>query len=179
MLILISLAIIAGLMAHWSPLYWNGKERTFDFAVLGKSLAKSIVFVIPLFVLEAVVWSSFVIIPPGHRGVVFNKFSGVRSAALKEGFNTVLPILDDVSIYDTRIQKVEFDATAASKDLQSVSTKVALNFRPHADSVAEIHRSVGVGYAEKIVHPAVQEPQYGRCAALSPSTVDPVVGRAP
>jgi len=52
---------------------------------------------------------------------------------------------------------VEFEATVASKDLQSVSTKIALNFRPHAENVPEIHRTIGADYAEKVIHPAVQE----------------------
>ena len=43
------------------------------------------------------------------------------------------------------------------RDLQSVSTKIALNFRPHAENVPEIHRTIGIDYAEKVIHPAVQE----------------------
>ena len=36
---------------------------------------------------------SMVVVPAGHRGVVFNSFSGVRLQALGEGLNFILPIL--------------------------------------------------------------------------------------
>jgi regulator of protease activity HflC (stomatin/prohibitin superfamily) len=157
MLVLLALAIVAGLMAKWSGKWWDPRTKDVEMGALVSSLGKALVIVLPLLLLEIAVAGSFVIVPPGHRGVVFNKLSGMRANSLQEGFNFVLPIVDEVFLYDVRLQKVEFDATAASKDLQSVSTKVALNFRPHADDVADIHRMVGRDYAEKIVHPAVQE----------------------
>jgi prohibitin 2 len=55
------------------------------------------------------------------------------------------------------VQKVEYDAEAASKDLQTVHTKVAVNFHPVAESVPALFREVGPGYTEKVIHPAVQE----------------------
>lgn len=157
MLILVAAVAVVILMGLWSKRWWNSSDKDINILEFSRCLGKAVVFVLPLFILEIVFFSAFVIIPAGHRGVIFNKFSGVRPTALGEGFNVVLPIVDEVYIYDTRLQKVEFESTAASKDLQSVTTKVALNFRPHADAVAEIHRSVGTAYAEKIVHPAVQE----------------------
>ncbi len=155
MLVLFALLVMVGLMLWWMKHWWENKK-----IIMGqflRYLAKAFAIVLPLLILEGLIWSSFVIVPAGGRGVVFNKFNGIKANALGEGFNFVLPWVEEVSIYDTRLQKVEFDATAASKDLQSVSTKVALNFRPHASKVAEIHRNVGVDYAEKIIHPAVQE----------------------
>ncbi len=155
MLVLLALLVMAGLMLWWMKNWWDDKK-----IIMGqflRYLGKAFAIVLPLLILEGLVWSSFVIIPAGHRGVVFNKFNGIKPTSLGEGFNFVLPWVEEVSIYDIRLQKVEFDATAASKDLQSVSTKVALNFRPNAAKVADIHRNVGVDYAEKIIHPAVQE----------------------
>jgi len=155
MLVLLALLIIAGLMMLWMKHWWSDKK-----IIIGQFLrymAKAVAIVLPLLILEGLVWSSFVIVPAAGRGVVFNKLHGIKPTALGEGFNFILPWVEEVVIYDTRLQKVEFDATAASKDLQSVSTKVALNFRPHATKVADIHRNVGIDYAEKIIHPAVQE----------------------
>jgi regulator of protease activity HflC (stomatin/prohibitin superfamily) len=155
MMVLLALAIIVGMMIHSMKRWWNEKEII--IAEFVKSLGKAFAIILPLLIIEGIVWSSFVIIPAGFRGVVFDKFHGVKPGALGEGFNFIVPWVEEVHFYDTRLQKVEFEATAASKDLQSVSTKVALNFRPHADSVADIHRNVGIDYAEKIIHPAVQE----------------------
>jgi regulator of protease activity HflC (stomatin/prohibitin superfamily) len=157
MILIIAILMVAGLMAYWSKDWWDAQHKDVIEGAFARCLFKSVLIVAPLLVLEIVVWSAFVIVPPGHRGVVFNKLKGIRPVALGEGFNFILPVVDDVVLYDIRMQKVEFEATAASKDLQSVSTKVALNFHPDAEHVAEIHRNVGADYAEKIIHPAVQE----------------------
>ena len=58
---------------------------------------------------------------------------------------------------DVRVQKEEYDAEAASKDLQTVHTRVAVNFQPQGDAIPQLFRAVGIAYAEKLIHPAVQE----------------------
>lgn len=97
------------------------------------------------------------IIGAGERGVVFDNISGVRPKALGEGVNFITPFVQDVIVFDVRTQKVEFEATAASKDLQDVATKVALNFHPTAEAMPLIYQAYGVDYEEKVIHPAVQE----------------------
>lgn len=97
------------------------------------------------------------IVDAGHRVVVFDNIKGVRPVALREGINFIMPFVQDAIEFDVRVQKVEFDATAASKDLQDVATKVTLNFHPVAENVPELYRNYGPGYAEKVIHPAVQE----------------------
>lgn len=98
-----------------------------------------------------------VIVPAGHRGVIFNRMSGVRQQALKEGFNLVFPMVEQVYMMDVRVQKTSHDATAASKDLQIVHTKVALNFHPQQDTVHMIFQQVGLEYSERIIQPSIQE----------------------
>lgn len=100
---------------------------------------------------------SITIIGAGERGVVFDSISGVKPRALGEGVNFVTPFVQSVIIFDVRTQKTEFEATAASKDLQNVATKVALNFAPNPESVPDIYQTYGVDYEEKVIHPAVQE----------------------
>lgn len=100
---------------------------------------------------------SITIIGAGERGVVFDSVSGVKPKALGEGINFVTPFVQSVIVFNVQTQKVEFEATAASKDLQNVATKVALNFNPTAESVPEIYQTYGVDYEEKVIHPAVQE----------------------
>jgi regulator of protease activity HflC (stomatin/prohibitin superfamily) len=157
MMILLAVVMMVGLMVYWSKQWWNPATKDIISGGFARTLGKAVLIVLPLVILEGLVWTSFVIVPGGHRGVVFNKFTGIRPVVLGEGFNFVVPFIEDAYMYDIRLQKVEFEATAASKDLQSVSTKIALNFRPHAENVPEIHRTIGADYAEKVIHPAVQE----------------------
>ncbi len=100
---------------------------------------------------------AIVIVPAGHRGVIFDRFKGVQSKQLNEGLNMVTPFIQEATLIDVRIQKGEFEASAASKDLQSVRTKVALNYNPIPDEVPTLFQTYGGSFNEKVVHPAVQE----------------------
>lgn len=157
MTFLIFLAVFAALMMIWRGQWWDESHNDLRMPQFVVSLAKSLALSAPLFLIVFLIKNSIVVIPAGFRGVVFDKFKGVRPVALPEGLNVVTPFLQDVFFYDIRVQKVEFAATAASKDLQSVRTKVAINFRPDAENVPQLHRNVGPEYAEKVIHPAVQE----------------------
>ncbi len=101
--------------------------------------------------------SAVVVVPAGHRGVVFNKFSGVRMVALNEGMNFIMPFVEDKILFDVRVQKADVKAAAASKDLQDVTTDIVLNFRPKPEAVAAIYKEYGTEYESKVVTPAVQE----------------------
>jgi regulator of protease activity HflC (stomatin/prohibitin superfamily) len=100
---------------------------------------------------------SVVIVPPGHRGVIFNRVSGIKQVALNEGMNFVMPVLEQAILMDVRVQKDTYDATAASKDLQTVHTKVAMNFRPVPEMVPKLYSEVGWDYSDRVIAPAVQE----------------------
>lgn len=58
---------------------------------------------------------------------------------------------------DTRVQKDEADAAAASADLQDVRAKLAVNYHLERGQVSEIYKEVGPKYKERIIDPAVQE----------------------
>ncbi|MCX6704763.1 MAG: prohibitin family protein [Candidatus Woesebacteria bacterium] len=83
----------------------------------------------------------------------FGAVSGVRG----EGLSLKIPFIQSVSIQDVRIRKEQCDVTAASKDLQTVDTVVAVNFNLKPESVGILFREVGSEYKERIVDPAIQE----------------------
>jgi regulator of protease activity HflC (stomatin/prohibitin superfamily) len=99
---------------------------------------------------------SFTAVPAGHRGVVI-RFSAVTGTILEEGLRTKVPLLDSVIMMDVRTDKYEVGAAAASRDLQDVSTTIALNWRLEPTRTAEIYRTLGMAYISRITAPAVQE----------------------
>ena len=109
-----------------------------------------------LLILISVVGSSFAQIPAGHRGVVI-RFNAVTGTVLEEGLQTKLPFVDSVVMMDVRTDKYEVGAAAASRDLQDVSTTIALNWRLEPSRTAEIYRTLGLDYGGRITAPAVQE----------------------
>ncbi|RYG48595.1 prohibitin family protein [bacterium] len=99
--------------------------------------------------------STVVQIPAGYRGILL-KFGAVQGV-LSEGIHSIVPGVNDVILMEVRTQKEESQATAASRDLQTVTTSLALNFRVDPAQVGELYKKVGDGYKARIIDPAVQE----------------------
>jgi regulator of protease activity HflC (stomatin/prohibitin superfamily) len=101
--------------------------------------------------------SSFAIVGAGERGVVFSKLGGVKQLILGEGLRFKIPFLEDIIKVDVKVQKSQTDATAASKDLQTVSSTIALNFHIDPGKVNVVYQELGLFFKERMIDPAVQE----------------------
>ncbi|MFC1901818.1 prohibitin family protein [Chloroflexota bacterium] len=107
-------------------------------------------------ILASLIFGSFTTIPAGHRGVVI-RFSAVTGKILNEGLQTKLPFLDSVVTMSVQTEKYEIGAASASRDLQDVNTTIALNWRLEPSTAAEIYRTLGLEFIDRIAAPAVQE----------------------
>ena len=56
-----------------------------------------------------------------------------------------------------KIQVYETPASAVSKDLQTVSSKIAVNYRLVTDKTPDMYKNVGVDYQTILITPVVQE----------------------
>jgi len=65
--------------------------------------------------------------------------------------------LDSVIIMSVQTEKYETGAASASRDLQDVNTTIALNWRLDPSMAAEVYRTLGLEYINRIAAPAVQE----------------------
>lgn len=92
----------------------------------------------------------------GERGIRL-RFGAVDGTAIGEGLYFRVPFIEAVKKMDVKVQKYEVDAGAASKDLQTVSSKVALNFHISPESVTTVYKNIGMDYQSRIIVPAVQE----------------------
>ncbi len=104
------------------------------------------------------IFNPFVMIGPGQRGVVLN-FGAVQNDILGEGLHLRIPIMQKIIVMDVRVQKGEGQGDAASKDLQQVTTNVAINYHLDPKRVAQTYQTVGTleQVGERIILPAVQE----------------------
>ncbi len=100
--------------------------------------------------------STFVVVDSGYVGVKAN-FGAVQSDILPEGLHLINPVKTKVVHINVRVQKVEEEATASSKDLQNVTTKVALNFYLSKEKANIIYQELGVDYTQNIIEPTIQE----------------------
>ncbi len=124
-------------------------------AIIVKPSVKLLIAALVLIVLLAVFWP-FGTIGAGERGVLL-RWGAVTGKVIGEGLYVRIPISDRVVAMDVRILKEQVEATAASRDLQSVNSVVALNFHIRPDKVAEIYRDVGTDYKTRLIDPALQE----------------------
>jgi regulator of protease activity HflC (stomatin/prohibitin superfamily) len=154
---MLAIVVVIGLLAiRWKTLV-NPKTGEPNVGTLIYTLARYMILALLAAFALTFVQDAVVVVPAGHRGVVFDVVKGVKPAALQEGMNFIVPFMQQATLVDVRVQKKEFDASAASKDLQTVRAKVAVNIHPDAAKVPILFKEVGLSYAEKIVHPAVQE----------------------
>lgn len=100
--------------------------------------------------------SSMTVVPAGHTGVKVT-LGEVSSSTLTEGFHLKTPFVTSVIKVSNKIQKYESDADAVSKDLQSVSSTIAVNYRLAAASSANIYQNIGLDYENILIAPAIQE----------------------
>ena len=86
--------------------------------------------------------SAFVVINAGHVGVV-KTLGAVQPAPLNEGFHLKKPFIDQVEEVDIRLRKAESQASAASQDLQVVSTRVAVQYSMSGPIMPLTYQKIG------------------------------------
>src|SRR5579859_6479779 len=98
------------------------------------------------------VWT---MVDAGHVGIV-TRFGAV-DRVIDPGFSFKLPFVEGVYSMETRTQKEQIEALAASKDLQSVTSTIALNFHLDGQKAIDLYQNIGEDYIDRIIAPAVQE----------------------
>ena len=117
---------------------------------------KLIIGIVVAILLAFVALNSFTIVQPGHTGVVVT-LGKVNEGVLQEGMHGKIPFVQEIVKIDNRIAKLEVDTEAFSKDLQTVSTKLAINYRVDTKKSDSIYKNIGANYEDVLVTPAVNE----------------------
>jgi regulator of protease activity HflC (stomatin/prohibitin superfamily) len=117
----------------------------------------SIVRNIAIFIVILVgLMASFGTVGAGERGVRL-RFSAVTGSVLDEGLYFQIPFVERVVTMSVQIEKNEASADAASKDLQSVSTTVAVNYHLDPNRVDSVYQEFRDDYQVRIIEPSIQE----------------------
>ena len=124
----------------------------------GGGWIKKIVLAIAAVVVLAVL-APVAVVPAGSRGVM-TTFGSARDALYEPGLHFRWPIAQSMNLMNVQIQNGEGDGDAASKDLQTVHTKVAINYHLDPSYAVEAYKSVGPStdiLAQRIIIPAMHE----------------------
>ena len=118
-----------------------------------KKIVISVVIALAVLVVGA---GSLHAVPAGHTGVV-TRFGAVDDTVLSDGLHVVIPFVTRVVDMNNQVTKAEVVSASASKDLQTVNSTVALNYRIESLSAASVYQNIGVNYENVVVIPAIQE----------------------
>jgi prohibitin 2 len=91
----------------------------------------------------------------GHVGILTRWGVAADSPMLPGTYR--LGLGESITLFDTRVQRLDYQGSAASKDLQDVVGVISLNFRVDAADVPTIFTTIGVNYQQRVIEPAVQE----------------------
>jgi prohibitin 2 len=131
------------------PLEGTGRSR---------SIVRIVVpIIIGVIIISVIASSSVRIVDAGNRGILVQFGNVATENSLDEGIHFVVPFRDNVVQIEVRTQKIVESATSASKDLQDVSTQVALNYHVNPDRAQVLYQQLGPDYANRVIVPAIQE----------------------
>lgn len=106
----------------------------------------------------AAIFKPFIVVQPGER-VVVTRLGKVQPGSLGEGFHGIVPMLDSITKFDTRIQKDLITASGFSSDNQEVNITVSVNWQVLASEVPTLFQELKDldNAKERILVPAVNE----------------------
>lgn len=119
-------------------------------------IKRIVIPIVIVVILCVVAFNAFVVVDAGHTGVVVT-MGKVNEGVLQEGIHLKIPFVQSVVKIDNRIQKLEVQTEAFSKDLQSVDTTLAINYRVDTAKSYSIYKNIGANYEDVLVTPAVNE----------------------
>jgi prohibitin 2 len=141
-------------------LNYESGGRRFDIPPVGNTVRRftGVITVLAVIAVIGVVvaTSVFVRVPSGYRGVLMT-FGKVEDKVLLEGLNYKVPFTQTVVLMNVQIQKAESTESTATKDLQEVSTTVAVNYRLNPGRVNEIYKDLREDYVSRVIKPNIEE----------------------
>ncbi|MCZ6725372.1 MAG: prohibitin family protein [Thaumarchaeota archaeon] len=121
-------------------------------------IRNTVVTAISVLLIVAFLVSAIRTVDSGHRGVVLT-LGRVEDIILQEGGPYfVIPFgYQNVVQVNVQIQKEETTTTAASADLQDVTTQVTVNFRVDPGRANVVYQTLRLDYTDRVVRPGIQE----------------------
>jgi len=121
-----------------------------------KDVSKTIGLSVVGFLLFLTLCMSFKVIRTGEVGV-FVRMGEVTQRVTTEGINFKVPWIEKIVIMNVKVQKSEAEVAAATKDLQDITAKFAINYQIEKSEARNLYSKVGLDYLEVLVNPVIQD----------------------
>ena len=130
-----------------------------SFKVIRRLAALAVAVFLALIVLP----NCFATVPVGSPGIMLT-MGKVEDTALPEGMHFKIPFVQKIVSMDNRVKKLELSTEAFSKDIQTVSATLAVNYRLQTEKTFAIYKSTGTAYEDNLIVPATHEVLKSVCA---------------
>lgn len=97
------------------------------------------------------VYLTVILVPPGHRAIVFNRITGLGEPVKPEGTHFMIPYLDRPIVYDIRTRPRNIQSLTGSRDLQMVNITIRVLTKPDKQRLQTIYRRLGLGLLRFVV----------------------------
>ncbi len=95
-------------------------------------------------------------VPPGHRGVIVT-LGKVKQVNLDEGLQFKLPFIQKIVDMKVMLEKEEVQESAASSDLQEITTTLTVHFNVIPSSAWTVYQTMRQDYHGLLLRPVIQE----------------------
>ena len=120
------------------------------------NISKIILFIIVGLFVTVTVFNSFTIIKSGEVGLKV-RLGKITDSSITEGVNFKIPFIEKIVKVNIKVQKAELMVEGSTKDLQTVNTSVAVNYRINVEKASYLYKTVGNNYEDIVLMPAVKE----------------------
>ena len=128
------------------------KVKSEDEIIIGTIMR----WAIPAIIIAILIFGGIYIVPAGKAGVLLT-LGKVSPKPIPNGIHVKIQLAQQVVKVNIQTQKYEADASAASQDLQIVTSKIATNYHLEATAVPTLYKDVGLNYATVVIMQMEQE----------------------
>ena len=121
-----------------------------------RKIKKYIIIVVLINLVIVTLLNSFAAVPTGHVGIK-TKFGKVQNDVIQEGLNFKVPFIEKIVLIDCKTKKIELATEGSTKDMQTVSVTIAVNYNVNKTVANKLYKEVGVDYEAILITPAVHE----------------------
>lgn len=129
-----------------------------------KIIKRSSIAAVVLIIVLVLAFNSFTTVPVGSTGIMLTLGRIEEGKALSEGIHFKIPFIQKIVSLDNRVKKLELTTEAFSKDIQTVSATLAVNYQLQAQRSFDIYKKHGTQYEQNILVPATHEVLKSVCA---------------
>lgn len=102
------------------------------------------------------IFSMLTTVPTGSVGIKV-RFGAVQDDIIAEGLNLKMPFVEKIVKIDCKTKKLETTSESSTKDMQTVTASIAVNYNVLKSTANKLYQTVGSDYEQILIQPAMLE----------------------